>query len=658
MIKSNYTKRLIRLLISSFALCGVLMFVACESKKKDVAPIPDEKDEGKEKPLFEQTIGEYLSKRNEFSLLVSQLERFKLLDGLNDTSAAKITLFAPNDGAINAFVSRKGFASTAELLAALDAGKLKYHILNGLVESSQITKGKINSSTGQVIYTHLGANGLYLNGSSRVVSADIKLKNGIIHIVNEMIEPIEPKTILQELKDRGNFKNFLALLQELGLDSLLNEPSITGYTVFAPNDVAFAKSASYLNSLSSNKLRDDVIRYHILNETKFTFEFRDNKVQTLHQRNKSVILRDGAPSRVDDVVLRGDSIDIFTTNGVIHILPEVLRPATTVADILFYAPNYSDMYEALNRSGLLQEIDNSNFVTLFALNNQQVAEGTTALGYPGGINDPFLRQDTLLNVLRYHTILGSRVGTGSFSNKYFQMSNGAYIYTTRNGNNIDITDASRVGTAKIVSSESAVNGVVHFIDRGLEPPRKTIYDVVHGSPNHTILDSIITYSEELGRATNLKTILSNRENRFLFPVPSDASFRTLFGLLKVGRNSLSSVDSAVWYTQNKGTKELDTLIDIVRGMLLPASPVLIENLPDGVNKIRSLQGYEVTLNNRILQGNRVTEIQGELVGPAFRRSGGRLVLTVPQGTNWQTLNGIMMPFQNEAIPVTIYPFWR
>jgi transforming growth factor-beta-induced protein len=660
MIKSNYIEKSIRLLVSSFAVFGLMTFMACESEKKEPTPLVKDPDKDNEKPVFQQTIAEYLTKRNEFSLLVSQLERFNLMDALEDTSAnaKNFTLFAPNDGGVNAYIAKKGFTSSAEFLAALNADALNFHLLNGRVESSSISTGKIKASNGREIFTYLStASGLHLNGSSKVILADIKLKNGIIHVINEMIEPIQPKTILEELTQRGNFKNFLALLRELKLDSLLNDTT-GAYTVFAPNDAAFARSSSYLNTLPSVAFRNDVIRYHILNESKFTHEFRDEAVQSLHQRNKSVILRDGFPNRANDLVLRTDSINIFALNGVLHIVDEVLRPSVQVSDILFYNPDYSSFYEALNRSGLLLEIDRSNFVTLFALNNQRVAEGLSYMGYPLGLDDPMLRQDTLINLLRYHTIFGNRIGVGSISNNYLKMSNGDYIYTNRNGNDITITDASRLGTSRLLSSESGVNGVVHFIDRGLEPARKTFFDLVSVSPSHRVLDSIIRYSDELGRSTNLKTILQNRSNKFLFFAPSDQNFNALFGLLKTKRNSLSSVDSAVWYTQNKGTKELDTLIDIVRTMLVPATPILVQNLPEGFNKVRTLEGYEIVINNRIVQLNRVIEAQGELVGPAQRRSGGRIVQTAPLETNWQATNGMIMPFEATALPITRYPFWR
>ena len=78
---------------------------------------------------------------------------------------------------------------------------------------------------------------------AKVVTTDIDCTNGVIHIIDSVIMPAEPKAapkdIVDTAVDAGSFKTLAAALGAASLvDTLKGEGP---FTVFAPTDEAFAK---------------------------------------------------------------------------------------------------------------------------------------------------------------------------------------------------------------------------------------------------------------------------------------------------------------------------------------------------------------------------------------------------------------------------------
>ena len=79
--------------------------------------------------------------------------------------------------------------------------------------------------------------------TAKVLTADIKASNGIIHEVdNILFNPPTPNPtddLIKVLTDRGNFGKLIQALNDLTLTDTLN--SAEEKTIFAPNDAAFVK---------------------------------------------------------------------------------------------------------------------------------------------------------------------------------------------------------------------------------------------------------------------------------------------------------------------------------------------------------------------------------------------------------------------------------
>jgi uncharacterized surface protein with fasciclin (FAS1) repeats len=65
---------------------------------------------------------------------------------------------------------------------------LTYHVVAGSVASADVVAGDVASLEGSPITVTI-ADGVVLNGSAHVVTADVAASNGVIHIIDAVIVP-------------------------------------------------------------------------------------------------------------------------------------------------------------------------------------------------------------------------------------------------------------------------------------------------------------------------------------------------------------------------------------------------------------------------------------------------------------------------------------
>jgi uncharacterized surface protein with fasciclin (FAS1) repeats len=128
-----------------------------------------------------------------FSTLVALVKQAGLVKTLN--SKGPFTVFAPTNAAFaalkkNAPDTYNAVASDKKLLTKV----LTYHVLSGKVDSTAAIaaakKGAaVKTVQGEKIKLSLKGGKLYLNGSSKVIVADVMASNGVIHAINAVIVP-------------------------------------------------------------------------------------------------------------------------------------------------------------------------------------------------------------------------------------------------------------------------------------------------------------------------------------------------------------------------------------------------------------------------------------------------------------------------------------
>jgi transforming growth factor-beta-induced protein len=327
------------------------------------------------------------------------------------------------------------------------------------------------------------------------------------------------ETIVDIAVKTPELSTLVSALQASGLDAALsgNGP----FTVFAPTNAAFAKlPADELNTIiSTPSLLTALLQYHVVAAEAFSDDLSNGPVQTLLSgQTVDVSLAGGM------VTLNGSSkvtqADIDASNGVIHIIDEVLIPddfvSKTIAQIAAGNPDFSILVSALGKAELSDLLaaanDPTQDLTVFAPTNAAFEGVLDALGKES-IDD--IPVELLKEIVTYH-ILGSAV----FSD---QLSDGD-VATLLPGESVtvDLTDGVKINQADVILPDvQAVNGVIHAIDDVLLPSYVaaslgTVAEYILFENDFTILAAAL-------RKAQLLNFVTTSENFTLF-APDNAGF--------------------------------------------------------------------------------------------------------------------------------------
>ena len=132
-----------------------------------------------------------------------------------------------------------------------------------------------------------------------------------------------PKDIIDTAVAAGSFTTLAKLLTDAGLVETLKGAG--PFTVFAPTDEAFAKvPAETLASLAADKaLLTKVLTYHVVAGKVMAADIKPGDVATVAGPNITLSVADGK------VMVNGATVtaaDVVASNGVIHVIDQVLLP--------------------------------------------------------------------------------------------------------------------------------------------------------------------------------------------------------------------------------------------------------------------------------------------------------------------------------------------
>lgn len=239
------------------------------------------------------------------------------------------TVFAPTDAAFAKLP--KGTIET--LLKPGNKSKLqsilKYHVVQGNIGLAQALAAK-NAKTLQGEPVQIAFKGGKINISgATLVSADIKASNGIIHVIDSVILPPEPKNnIANVAKKAGKFNTLLAAVDAAGLEKVLTGEN--NLTVFAPTDAAFkalpeGTVESLLKPENTNKLKD-ILTLHVVTG-------KVSAGNALNAKSAKALSGEKLDFAIDNGVFKVNGAKIVATdikcdNGVIHVIDSVLLPKT------------------------------------------------------------------------------------------------------------------------------------------------------------------------------------------------------------------------------------------------------------------------------------------------------------------------------------------
>lgn len=269
------------------------------------------------------------------SILVQALAKAELAGTLQ--GVGPYTVFAPTNKAFEDFLKTTPYATLNDVPKNVLTQILLNHVVSGKVKSTDLSTGYVKtlatsatSGTNTMsMYVDL-TSGVKLNGVAKVTTADVMASNGVIHVVDAVINL---PTVVTHATANANFTSLVGALTKPGQPNFVSILSGTGpFTVFAPTNAAFTELNTELApggiaGVSTANLTK-VLQYHVVNGNILAASLTEGDVITLQIPQKfTVQLASGA--KIKDVNNRISSIvatDVQCSNGVIHVLNKVLLP--------------------------------------------------------------------------------------------------------------------------------------------------------------------------------------------------------------------------------------------------------------------------------------------------------------------------------------------
>lgn len=266
-----------------------------------------------------------------FDTLEAALIKANLADTFADESGS-FTVFAPTDDAFTALLNRLGITAN-DLLNLSNLGDiLGYHVVNGEVDATAAKA--VDGGTVPTLFTNNSImvddlNGSVLINNAVVVIEDIKVENGIIHVIDTVLMP--PVSIYQNLTDYG-FSTLKAAVDNATLNGTLDSGA-SNLTVLAPTDAAFTQfltdSSLTATELLNNPNLDQILLNHVINGSVPASSVASlSSADTLASDTLSI------SADVTGITIDGNckvtTANLLCSNGLIHVIDYVIAPPLSV----------------------------------------------------------------------------------------------------------------------------------------------------------------------------------------------------------------------------------------------------------------------------------------------------------------------------------------
>ncbi|XP_052424056.1 periostin isoform X3 [Carassius gibelio] len=433
------------------------------------------------------------------------------------TGAGSYTMFAPSDDAWieldpalrDAMVS----SGNTELYNALH-----YHMVNKRL----LTKDLKNDMTlesmhnKQGLYINHYSNGVVTVNCARIIHGNQVATNGVVHVIDRVISVVS-QTIKEVIESNDDLASLNTVALRSGLQDQLGEPG--HYTLFAPTNEAFDKVGGEVleRLMSDTTVLQALLKYHLLNSVQCSEAIMAGSVYGTLEGSNIEIGCDGESLTVNGIkmVLKKD---IVTSNGVIHLISQVLMPdsAKQVTELIGKSQSvFSDLVSQLGLSAAMQP--ETEYTILAPLN--------------GAFSDGVMSMDQrfLKTILENHIVKLKISLSDLYSGQLLETLGGkllrVFIYRTA----VCIENACMVR-----GSREGSNGVLHLMRSLIQPPETTIYELLLKDGRFKIFLSLM---ESAGLTDLLK-----QEGSYTLFAPEDAAFGTLteedITLLKSDINTL------------------------------------------------------------------------------------------------------------------------
>ncbi|MXV17340.1 fasciclin domain-containing protein [Hufsiella ginkgonis] len=264
------------------------------------------------------------------------------------------TLFLPTNDGVKAFLQEKGKTAVEQLDVTELKDIVKFHLLSDTISTTKFNDGKLPSLTmqGQYLITGAanvnGATRIIINRQANMVTANIKVGNGVIHVIDRVLQPSK-LTLAKMIEANTAYSIFTQALKETGLYDTLNiapasnpDAKKARLTALVETDAVF-KAAGFntyadlkarFSKTGNPRLVTDSLHmfmaYHILYEAKYLADIvsaqshatlANPEIITAKLDDELVLINDGVFNNIYEpgFTLGRTISDNSATNGVMHV---------------------------------------------------------------------------------------------------------------------------------------------------------------------------------------------------------------------------------------------------------------------------------------------------------------------------------------------------
>uniref|UniRef100_A0A8C1SIK7 Periostin, osteoblast specific factor b n=1 Tax=Cyprinus carpio TaxID=7962 RepID=A0A8C1SIK7_CYPCA len=434
--------------------------------------------------------------------------------------AGSYTFFAPSNDAWDLLDPEVRSALVSNVNIEL-YNALHYHMVNKRL----LTKDLKNGMTATSMYNDLNllinhySNGVVTVNCARIIHGNQVATNGVVHVIDRVITAVG-NTIQDVIEVDDDLSTLSTVATASGLIEKLGQPG--HFTLFAPTNDAFDKlDREVLDRLMEDKKSlQALLNYHLLNSVQCSEAIMaGTSYETLEGSNIEIGC-DGDSLTVNGIKMVFKK-DIVTTNGVIHLIDQVLMPdsAKQVMELVGQSQGtFSDMLTELGLSAAMRpQVEYTLLAPLNIAFNDEVMS----------MDQSFLKIILENHILKSKIVLsqlynGQRLET--LAGKFLRV----FIYRTA----VCIENA-----CLIRGSKEGSNGALHLMKTLITPAESTMYQLLVKNGAFKIFLSLM-------EAAGLTDLLKQEGGYTLF-APTDEAFAGLsdrdLSLLKGDVNALRAI---------------------------------------------------------------------------------------------------------------------
>ncbi|NXK24100.1 POSTN protein, partial [Arenaria interpres] len=380
---------------------------------------------------------------------------------------------------------------------------LHHHMVNKRMLTKDLKNGMtlVSMYNDQKLLINHYPNGVVTVNCARVIHGNQIATNGVVHVIDRVLTPVG-STIQDFIEVEDDLSSLRAAAITSDVLDILGKPG--HYTLFAPTNEAFERlPRGVLERIMGDKVASEaLVKFHILNTLQCSEAITGGAVYETLEGNTVEVGCDGESLTVNGVKMVKRK-DIVMSNGVIHLIDEVLIPDSAKQVIELGGAQQTTFTDLVAQLGLASSLRPEGQYTLLAPLN-------------GAFSDDTLRMDQrLLKAILQNHIIKVKVGLNELYNGQELETIGGkllrvFVYRTA----VCIENSCMVR-----GSKEGRNGFIHIFRQIINPAEKTLHEMLRNDKRFSVFLSLV-------KAADLDDVLSQPGEWTLF-VPTNDAFKGL-----------------------------------------------------------------------------------------------------------------------------------